>query len=36
VLGLSFVALTTIPEYGLTERGLYDVAEGRFVPVTLR
>lgn len=33
VLGLSFVALTTIPNYGMTEAGLYDVEERRFVPV---
>jgi adenine deaminase len=33
VLGLSFVALTTIPNYGMTESGLYDVEEQRFVPV---
>jgi adenine deaminase len=35
VLGLSFVALTTIPHYGMTERGLYDVDEKRFVPVLI-
>jgi adenine deaminase len=33
VLGLSFVALTTIPSYGMTERGLYDVEKQRFVSV---
>jgi adenine deaminase len=33
VLGLSFVALTTIPNYGMTERGLYDVEKQRFVSV---
>ena len=32
ILGLSFVALTTIPSYGMTERGLFEVQEGRFVP----
>jgi adenine deaminase len=36
VLGLSFVALTTIPHYGMTERGLYEVVEQRFVPVAMR
>jgi len=35
VLGLSFVALTTIPHYGMTERGLYDVDEKRFVSVVI-
>jgi adenine deaminase-like protein len=35
VLGLSFVALTTIPYYGMTEAGLYDVEQQRFVPVVL-
>jgi adenine deaminase len=36
VLGLAFVGLTTIPHYGLTERGLFDVDAGRFVPVVMR
>lgn len=31
IQGISFMALTTIPEYGLTDRGLYDVNGGRFV-----
>jgi adenine deaminase len=31
VLALSFVALNTIPHYGLTSKGLYDVLEERFV-----
>src|SRR5262249_32129982 len=35
VLSLAFFALTTIPSYGLTERGLYDVEKGRFVPVVV-
>jgi adenine deaminase len=35
VLGLSFVALTTIPNYGMTEDGLYDVEKQRFLPVVL-
>jgi adenine deaminase len=35
VLGLSFVALTTIPHYGMTERGLYDVDEKRFLSVII-
>lgn len=35
VLGLSFVALTTIPNYGMTELGLYDVGAGRFVPAVI-
>jgi len=33
VLGLSFVALTTIPYYGMTEKGLYDVEKEQFVDV---
>jgi adenine deaminase len=33
VLALSFVALPTIPAYGLTDRGLYDVAADAFVDV---
>jgi adenine deaminase len=33
VLALSFVALPTIPSYGLTDRGLYDVGGQRFVDV---
>jgi adenine deaminase len=33
VLALSFAALTTIPAYGLTDRGLYDTATGTFVHV---
>jgi adenine deaminase len=35
ILGLSFVALTTIPSYGMTERGLFEVQEGRFVPCVI-
>jgi adenine deaminase len=35
ILGLSFVALTTIPGYGITERGLFDVTERRFVPCVI-
>jgi adenine deaminase len=35
VLGLSFVALPTIPAYGLTDKGLIDVANQRFVDVVL-
>lgn len=31
ILSLSFVALPTIPAYGLTDRGLYDVEHQRFV-----
>lgn len=31
VLALSFVALPTIPAYGLTDRGLYDVDDDSFV-----
>lgn len=33
ILGLSFVALTTIPEYGITEKGLFDVDSRSFLPV---
>lgn len=35
VLALAFVALTTIPSYGLTEFGLYDVVQERFVPTVV-
>jgi adenine deaminase len=35
VLALSFVALPTIPAYGLTTKGLYDVNRGQFVPGVL-
>ena len=35
ILGLSFVALTTIPSYGMTERGLFEVQEERFVPCVI-
>jgi adenine deaminase len=35
VLALAFVALTTIPSYGLTERGLYDVDREEFVPTVI-
>jgi adenine deaminase len=35
VLSLAFIALTTIPAYGLTERGLYDVRAQRFVPTVV-
>jgi adenine deaminase len=31
VLALSFAALVTIPDYGLTSKGLYDVERGEFV-----
>ena len=33
ILGLSFVALTTIPELGITEKGLFDVETRSFLPV---
>ena len=33
VLSLSFIALPTIPYYGLTDRGLWEVANQRFVDV---
>lgn len=35
VLALSFVALSTIPAYGLTDQGLIDVATQEFVDVVL-
>ena len=35
ILSLSFIALPTIPTYGLTDRGLFDVARQRFVDVVL-
>lgn len=35
VLALAFVALTTIPSYGLTELGLYDVEQKRFVSTVI-
>lgn len=35
VLALSFVALPTIPELGLTDRGLIDVASGDFIDVVV-
>lgn len=35
VLALSFVALPTIPAYGLTDRGLYDVEADSFVETVL-
>jgi adenine deaminase len=35
VLSFAFIALTTIPRYGLTERGLYDVDRERFVPTVV-
>jgi adenine deaminase len=35
VLSLAFIALTTIPEYGLTNRGLYDVTAQRFVATVI-
>lgn len=35
ILGLSFVALTTIPEYGITEKGLFDVESRSFLPVVV-
>jgi adenine deaminase len=35
ILGLSFVALTTIPEYGITEKGLFDVDSRSFLPVVV-
>jgi adenine deaminase len=35
VLSLSFVALPTIPAYGLTDKGLIDVASQRFVDVVI-
>ena len=35
VLSLSFVALPTIPAYGLTDRGLYDVRQQAFVDVLI-
>jgi adenine deaminase len=35
ILSLSFIALPTIPTYGLTDRGLFDVAGQRFVDVVL-
>lgn len=31
ILSLSFIALPTIPAFGLTDRGLYDVTEQKFV-----
>jgi adenine deaminase len=35
ILSFSFVALPTIPAYGLTDRGLYDVGAQAFVDVVL-
>lgn len=35
ILSLSFIALPTIPAYGLSDRGLFDVQEQRFVDVVL-
>ena len=35
ILSLSFIALPTIPTYGLTDRGLFDVAKQQFVDVVL-
>ena len=36
VLSFSFVALTTIPYYGMTEMGLYDVEKEHFLNVVIR
>jgi adenine deaminase len=36
ILALSFVALPTIPAYGLTDKGLYDVGKGDFVDVVIK
>lgn len=36
ILSLSFVALPTIPAYGLTDKGLLDVVAQRFVDVVLK
>jgi adenine deaminase len=36
ILSLSFIALPTIPAYGLTDRGLFDVAQQRFVDLLLQ
>jgi adenine deaminase len=36
VLSLSFVALPTIPAYGLTDKGLFDVEGQQFVEVCRR
>jgi adenine deaminase len=33
ILSLSFIALPTIPAFGLTDRGLYDVNAQNFVPL---
>jgi adenine deaminase len=33
ILSLSFIALPTIPAFGLTDRGLYDVHAQKFVPL---
>jgi adenine deaminase len=33
VLSIAFIALPTIPAYGLTDRGLFDVAAQRFLPL---
>jgi adenine deaminase len=35
VLSIAFCALPTIPAYGLTDRGLYDVTREEFVDVVL-
>jgi adenine deaminase len=35
VLALSFTALVTIPAYGLSSKGLYDVVAGTFVPTVI-
>jgi adenine deaminase len=33
ILSLSFIALPTIPAYGLSDRGLFDVQAQRFVDI---
>jgi adenine deaminase len=33
VLSIAFIALPTIPAYGLTDRGLFDVAAQSFLPL---
>ena len=35
ILGLSFVALTTIPGYGMTEYGLFDVDSQSFISTVI-
>jgi adenine deaminase len=35
ILSIAFCALPTIPAYGLTDRGLYDVGDEQFVDVVL-